>query len=98
MSRTDANEKTFMVAGWMVTELGLKGNSLLIYAYIYGCSQDGSGDYHGGVQYLADLLGIHYNSVVKILADLVEKGHLTKEVETLNGWRLASRYKAVRRG
>lgn len=93
---TDKGKIRFTVAGWMVEDMGLKGNTLLVYAYIYECSKDGFGDYHEGVQFLSDLLGIHYNSVVKILGDLVKKGYLVRQDETLNGWRLASHYKAVR--
>ena len=91
----DKSRNSFNVSGWMVKELGLKGNSLLVYAYIYECS-NGFGDYHDGVQFLSDLLGIHYNSVVKILGDLVKRGYLVRQDETLNGWRLASHYRAVR--
>ena len=29
------------IQGWMITDLNLKGNDLLIYAVIYGFSQDG---------------------------------------------------------
>lgn len=93
----EKRKNSFTVSDWMVTDLGLKGNSLLIYAYIYECSRDGWGDYHEGVQYLSDLLGIHYNSVVKILGELVRKGLLLRQDETLNGWKLASHYKAVGR-
>lgn len=96
MSKKSANDYCFMVAGWMVTKLGLKGNALLVYAYIYEFTQDGSCTYHAGVKNLADALGIHTNSASKILADLVERGLLIKEVEMLNGWNLEVHYKAVR--
>ena len=32
----------YTVQGWMVTELGLRGNELAAYAIIYGFSQDGA--------------------------------------------------------
>ena len=32
-------ENYVVVQGWMITELGLKGNELLIYAVIHGFSQ-----------------------------------------------------------
>ena len=96
MSKNIANENGFYVAGWMIKELGLKGNALMIYAVIYGYSQNGKEDYHAGNKYLSEFLGIHPNSVSNTLADLVAKGLLTKEEETLNGWKLPSHYKAVR--
>ena len=51
--------------GWMRTRLGLKGNELVIYAVIYGFSQDGSSWFSGSAGYLADWAGItrHLNSV-----------------------------------
>ena len=33
------NEKYITIQGWMVNELNLKGNSLIIYSIIYGFSQ-----------------------------------------------------------
>jgi len=33
----------FAVQGWMVTELKLKGNALMLYAIIYGFSQTSTG-------------------------------------------------------
>ncbi len=40
------------IQGWMVTELGLKNTELIVYALIYGFSQDrrstGAGKSHGG--------------------------------------------------
>ena len=40
------------IQGWMVTELGLKGNELIIYAIIAGFSQDGESNFHGSLSYL----------------------------------------------
>ena len=34
------NENYLVIQGWMITELKLKGNELLIYAIIYGFSQN----------------------------------------------------------
>lgn len=33
------NENYLVIQGWMITELKLKGNELLIYAIIYGFSR-----------------------------------------------------------
>ena len=43
----------FMVVfGWMITDLDLKGNELLVYSVIYGFSQDGAGEFSGSIEYL----------------------------------------------
>ena len=42
------------IQGWMRTELNLSGNELLVYAIIYGFSQDGESKFTGSRQYLAD--------------------------------------------
>ena len=39
------------ILGWMVSELGLSGSALLIYAIIYGFSQNGDDSYTGSRQY-----------------------------------------------
>lgn len=85
------------VAGWMVKDLGLSGNSLMIYAIIYGYSQDGSGDYHGGYRYLAEFAGCSMSSAIGITKKLVEAGLLTKEEEPVGG-NIIPHFKAVRRG
>ena len=42
----------FAVQGWMVTELKLKGNALMLYAIIYGFSQTTNTAFTGSVDYL----------------------------------------------
>ncbi len=85
------------VQGWMVKELGLRGSSLLIYAIIYGCSQNGKDDYHAGYRYLAEFAGIRIDSAMNVTRKLVEAGLLTKEVEEINNT-IIPHFKAVRRG
>ena len=52
------DERNFVkIGGWMVSELGLRGNELITYAVIYGFSQDGKGWFCGGRSYIADWLG-----------------------------------------
>ncbi|MFR4978333.1 MAG: helix-turn-helix domain-containing protein [Butyricicoccus sp.] len=73
------------IQGFMVTELGLKGNELLIYAIIYGFSQDGESKYNGGLQYLADWCNSTKQGVMKALKSLIEKGLVHKEEVRFNG-------------
>ena len=69
----------------MVTELGLKGNSLLIYAIIYGFSQEEGQKFTGSLQYLADWTNSTRRGVIKNLQSLVDAGLIQKEETTING-------------
>ena len=74
----------------MVTELGLKGNSLLVYAIIYGFSQEEGQWFRGSLQYLADWTSSSKFGVSKNLKALVEAGHLEKEDSIINGVKFCS--------
>lgn len=86
----------YTVQGWMLSELGLKGNALAAYAIIYGFSQDGVSEYAGSSKYLCEWLGCSKKTILTTLADLTEKGYLTKKVIDQNGVRFCN-YVAVRR-
>ena len=46
-------EKGFItILPFMTDELCLNGNELIVYAFLYGFSQEGKGEYFGGLQYL----------------------------------------------
>lgn len=66
------------IQGWMRTKLNLKGNELLIYALIYGFSQDGESRFKGSRKYIADWCGCSLNTVDRTLNSLVDKGLLAK--------------------
>lgn len=74
-----------VIQGWMVTELGLKGNELLIYALIYGFSQTEGQVFNGSLQYLADWTNSTKQGVLKNLKSLVEKGLIEKKETIFNG-------------
>jgi len=64
------------VSGWMLQDLGLKGNELLIYAIIYGFSQDRKSSYFGDQAYLAAWTNSTVRTVIRALNHLTEKGLL----------------------
>ena len=66
------------IQGWMRTKLNLKGNELLVYALIYGFSQDGESRFKGSRKYIADWCGCSLNTVDRTLKSLVDKGLLAK--------------------
>ena len=78
-------ENYISVHGWMLVDLGLKGNELLIYACIYGFSQAENQVFSGSLQYLADWTNSTKQGVIKCLKSLVEKGYIVKNDKTING-------------
>ena len=67
------------IQGWMVTDLGLKGNELLIYAIIYGFTQDGEHKFKGSLNYLASWTNSTKQGMIKALKKLIEKNLIVKE-------------------
>lgn len=79
-----SNDNYITIQGWMVNDLNLKGNELLIYAIIFGFSQNGENKYDGGLQYLADWTNSTKQGVQKALKNLVNEGLLIKEDRVIN--------------
>ena len=75
----------FVVHGWMINRLGLKGNELQVYAIIYGFSQAEGTEFTGNLQYLADWTNATRRTALNSLQGLVEKGLLIKEDVYNNG-------------
>lgn len=77
----------FAVQGWMVTELKLKGNALMLYAIIYGFSQTTNTAFTGSVDYLCEWLGgVSRPTVINTLDNLVKQELLTKSSLRLQKW------------
>ena len=72
------NENYIVIQGFMINELKLKNNELLVYAIIYGFSQNEGQVFSGSLQYLADWTNSTRNGVSKNLKSLVDKGLLGK--------------------
>lgn len=70
------------IQSFMVTELELKGNELLVYAIIYGFSQAEGTYFNGSLQYLADWTNSTKQGIVKNLKSLMEKGLIEKVGES----------------
>lgn len=68
-----------VIQGWMCNELELKGNELLIFALIYGFSQDDVSKFHGTRKYIAETFNISLPTVDKALQSLVDKQYICKE-------------------
>ena len=64
---------------FMVQELKLKGNELLVYAIIHSYSQGKEGYYKGSISYLCEWTNATKQGILKVLKSLYEKGLLEKK-------------------
>lgn len=87
------DENYYTIKGFMLNRLHLKGIALNVYAIIYGFSQDGCTEYHGGRQYLCDFTGASKPTIDRALEELTDNGFIIKRRETINGVTF-NRYKA----
>ena len=79
------DENYIVIQGFMVNELKLKGAELMIYAIIYGFSQDGRSKYTGTRRYLATWCNVSRQAVDNALKKLIEKGLIKKEEKKIDG-------------
>lgn len=87
------NDENFIcIQGWMINNLKLKGNELLVYAIIYGFSQDGESRFTGSLQYLADWTNSSKQGVMKNLKSLADKGYIEKTDRMINGVKFCEYY------
>lgn len=84
------NDKYISIQGWMVNELKLKGNDLLVYAIIYGFSQDNESEFTGSLSYLARWCNSTKNGVQKNLKKLVDAKLISKKSTIKNGVKYCS--------
>lgn len=68
------------ILSFMVSKLKLSGNHLIVYAVIYGFSQDGEGWFYGSLEYLSRMTGITRRTVVNVLNKLHEDGLIEKDI------------------
>lgn len=69
-----------VIESWMITELGLSGNSLLVYATIYGFTRDGVSVFFGNYDFLKKMTGISSSKTIStVLKCLSERNLIVKE-------------------
>lgn len=66
----------------MVTELGLSGNRLIVYALIHGFCKDGVHEFHGSINYICEWTNLTRNTVMAVLKSLVDDELVTKREYT----------------
>ncbi len=75
----DISKSYINIQGWMVTQLKLSSNDLIIFALIYGFSQDGQSKFNGSLKYLCEWTNCTKPTVMKSLSSLVEKNFIVKQ-------------------
>ncbi len=78
------NENYIIVQGWQVNNLHLRGNELLLYALIYGFSQDGESEFHGSLAYMSSAIGVSKRNIIELLKRLEVKGLISKREQVVN--------------
>ena len=79
MNSNKMNRENFItIQGWIVIDLNLKGNELLIYALIYGFCQDKESKFQGSHKYISKWINSSKNTVIKSLKSLMEKELIIK--------------------
>lgn len=84
--------------GWYITiqqemrdDLGLKGNELIVFAFINGYSQEGQGCYYGSLANLQRVCGIaSRQTATDVLKSLRAKGYIVKTEQVVNGVKMVS--------
>ena len=79
------NENFIAIQGFMVKELGLTGNELIVYALVYGFSQDDESEFKGSLNYVAEWLNCSRTTAFNLLNKLADDGFIKKTEKTING-------------
>lgn len=87
------NENFILIQGWMINNLKLSGNDLLVYAIIYGFTQDGEQWFEGSRSYLGEWCNSTKQGIQKNLKRLVESNLILKKETFINNVKFC-KYKA----
>ena len=79
------DDSYIVIQGWMVNNLHLSGNELLVYALIFGFSQDRESKFYGSHRYVAESCGMGLRTVPRTIDSLLEKNLIIKDEEYVNG-------------
>ena len=67
-----------VIQKWMLTDLNLKSTELMVYAIIYGFSQDGQGECWASLDYFQLWTGASRSSIIRAINSLEEKGFIER--------------------
>lgn len=77
-------ERYICIQEFMVRDLGLKGNELIVYALLYGFTQDGEQYFSGSLNYIANWINASKSTAQSIIKSLLGKGFLVKKDNYVN--------------
>lgn len=76
------DENYITIQGWMINDLNLNRNELIVYALIWGFCQDGKGMYNGSYDYIAKWINVTRRSAIDVVSKLIEKGLIIKKTHS----------------
>ncbi len=76
------NENYINIQGWMINKLNLTGNELVLYAIIYGFSQDGQSEFYGSIRYIMKFMGVSSDTAQSNLKKLINKKLIKRTKES----------------
>lgn len=79
------DENYYVVSGWMINRLKLRGNELTAFAVIYGFSQTDGAVFNGSLDYLCKSIGCARRAALNVLQRLMDKGLIFKQKYDKNG-------------
>ena len=68
--------KNFLIESFMTNKIGLSGNELVAYAFLYDATAKGTEVYMGGYTELAAAMGVTIPTTYNVLRKLTERGLL----------------------
>ncbi len=77
-------ERYICIQEFMVRDLGLKGNELIVYALLYGFTQDGEQYFSGSLNYIANWINASKSTAQSVIKSLLGKGCLVKRDNFVN--------------
>lgn len=81
----DISKNYITIQGFMVQDLNLKGNELILYALIYGFSQTTDTEFSGSISYIMKWLDCSKPTVINLLKKLCDNNLIIKKKEFING-------------
>ena len=84
------SKQSIVIQEFMVRDLHLKCNDLLVYAIIFDFSQTEEQKFSGSLRYLAGRINSTKQSVLNSLKSLMQKGYIKKEEQIINGVKYCS--------
>lgn len=74
----------YVIHGWMINRLKLKGNRLSVFAVVYGFSQDCESKFTGSLKYLQEATNASKNTIISSLQSLEEDQLILKFTQVKN--------------